>query len=149
MLSFNNYSEEEIEKMGLFPKGRYRIRIIESKPASNKDQINLLVQAYAEDGDTVNIKAYLSTNGKYMLRLLRHFCFATGLDHKWESKSLSYEDCKNKECLADVDIDIGKERYDQFGQPNGKWDDKNVIIDWSKLGSTDAPVQEFNDTIPF
>lgn len=158
-LDYEPMTEEQIDKMGLLPPGRYRFRCVEATPKlskQNNPMIQATLQIKHEDGSVHNLIAYLGTNGKFMMRMLRHYCEATGKMKEYDAKKVDHTTIHGTEGLVLLDIKKGGPRFDD---PTRNYDDQNNIVDYFKMDASigaDGGMKplpkaedEFNDTINF
>ncbi len=153
MLDYTPLTEEQIDRMGLI-EGRHKFKVISSEPGfSNKGipQINLELRIPLEDGTSQLIKAYLSTNGQFMMRRFRHFCRSTGTMNLYETKKVTPDACLGLTGEVDLGIEKGGEI---LGSPGRFYPNKTIILDFvgDKLPSDDAkeePIFDELDAIPF
>lgn len=144
MLSFAPLSE--IELLNLMPDGTYDFLVKEANhhrsQTTGNESIKLTLAVYDNNGREHKVYCYLTP--AYM-KLLAHFCNATGLTQAYEAGSLSAAMCVNQagKCI------IGRDEP-EFGS---KYSPKNVIVDFLKRESVDPPKSvidpHLNDDIPF
>jgi hypothetical protein len=144
-------TEEQIDRLGLLPKGEYEFRVIESEDTisqkSGKPQIKAKLRVKDSDGNPRTITAYLGTNGQFMLRQLRHFCRSTGLMKEYEARKICADTIFGSEGI--VSLDIGEGGISENGI---LYPDKNIIVDF--IGDKEPAkvvnkLDELNDDIPF
>lgn len=153
-LHFKAKTEEQISAMGLLNKGRYALTLVQSRQHISKtsggESICLLWKVVF-DNEEYFIEDYIGVTHKLMLMKLRHLCEATGKMDLYNSEVISNNDfVPGMTCMADVDVQKGKERDD-----GGKFDDKNTIKDYliEPIGDAITEVKhdsnDMNDDIPF
>lgn len=131
MLQYEPMTEEQIDKLGLLPKGEYSFRIIGADDVisqkSGKPQIKAMMRIKDNDGGVRAIPVYLGTNGQFMLRILRHFCRSTGLMKEYEEKNVCADTVIGAEGVVSLDIEEGGLMTDGS---NRKFNDKNIVVDF-------------------
>lgn len=142
MLNFNPLTEEELQT--LLGEGQYEflVRNAEvhiSKTSGNKS-IKLTIAVYDDKGKEFLLFVYLTVN---FMRLLKHFCDATGLTENYLKGQLTPQDCIGKHGLCQVAIEK---------QEGTAYPPKNVIKDFitsDKLAKKPQTVDFEDDALPF
>lgn len=157
MLDYEPMTEEQIDKYGLLERGDYKFKVVSAKDGHSQKtglpQIEAGLRVYAPDGNRA-ITIYLSTNGQYMLRMLRHFCESANLMEAYNAKKICAATILSSEGICSIDIEIGKERTDG---KSGNYPNKNVVTDYLKSSDKVAEVKPTltqdntisDDEIPF
>lgn len=146
MMTFTPKSEDEIKEEGLAPDGDYDFDVLEAENAkSKKGNPMIKVKLGVYHGESVRWHVY-----DYLLEAmsakLRHFCDSTGLLAKYESGTLSADDCKGRSGKVRLVIDQDKEQ---------KYPPKNSVKDYvvrkAKPLGTKAPQapEPPDDDVPF
>lgn len=97
-MQFHPKTEKEIAEQGLWPKGEYDFEVVKSDPAVSGPKskkpgvefIKLNVRIFNQDGAFKFVNAILHPSVDAQLR---HFCVAGNLLKKYETGTLSAEDC--------------------------------------------------------
>lgn len=152
MLDYQPMTEEEIDKLGLL-EGKFKFRVIQADDTFSKSsgvpQIELKLRVEDGSGNPSVIKTYLSTNGQFMLRRLRHFCRATGLMAEYEARKMCASVCLGVDGVVELGIEKGQPMPDGSGR---NFADKTTVVDFIERDSSDFKAKkkdEFNDDIPF
>jgi len=149
-MQFTPRSAKEIAEAQLWPKAKYPFEVVKAEPAKSGPKskvpgtpfIKLNVQIWNTSGASRYVNGILHPN---MEAQLRNFCEATGLMDKYESGSLSAEDCVGKAGVLKLGIE----------DDNNGYPPKNVIKDFvvpkanAKINPADVPSVEEDDSIPF
>lgn len=136
MLTFQPKTEEELKKTVLLPKGEYDFEVIGAEEAVSKqgnDMIKLTLKVYDTDGTTTTVFDYLLASLEYKVK---HFCDTTGLIAEYQSGALTVDMCLNK--CGKCKLDIEKDK-------TGKYDDKNVVKDYTGMAINASDI----DDVPF
>lgn len=120
-MRFTPKSEEEVIKGGLLAKGNYQFEVrqaVEKKSKAGNQMMELVLCLWDKEGREYSIYDYLMDNVAYKVR---HFCYATGLQDKYEAGTLHDIDCvgKSGECKIFV-------REDKSGQ----YPPRNAVADY-------------------
>lgn len=137
-MRFTPFSKEDAEKARstLLPAGRYDALVrkaTEKVSKSGNDMLELEVEVFHDEGSMIVFDYLLST--EKMIWRLRHFCEAAGLLDKYDTGTLTAEDC--------VDINIAVElEHDKPKDP--KYQTRNRIKEYmpSQFGSNAAPAKK-------
>ena len=136
MLDYQPMTEEEIDRIGLL-EGKFRFRVMEATDTISKSsrlpQIELKLRIFVDDGSNRTITTYLSTNGQFMLRRLRHFCRATNLMTEYEARRMCADTCLNVEGIVELAIEKGQPMNDGS---NRNYPDKIAVVDFIENNSS-------------
>lgn len=137
MFNFKPVSEEEA--LGLLPVGEYDFSVKHAENATSKKgnpMIKLLLEIYDTHGKSRLITDYLMEALAYKLR---HFCYATGLESKYEAGSFDAADCIGKSGKCKIKI----EESDGYAP-------KNAAQDYIKSDGVTKKNDDFIDSeLPF
>ena len=153
MLQYEPMTEEQIDKLGLI-EGRFRFRVIQADDVISKNsglpQIELKIRVQDSDGNPRIIKCFLSTNGQFMLRRLRHFCRATNLMKEYEAKKMCAAVCLDAIGIVDLAIKKGQP---MDNNPGRNFPDKTEVVDFIESDDSIKPEAKkddfYSDEIPF
>lgn len=92
-MRFKPLSEEEVARAGLLEKGTYPFEVrqaVQKKSKAGNDMIELVLCVWDKNGREYLVYDYLMESSEYKLR---HFCYTTGLQEKYDSGELRDTDC--------------------------------------------------------
>jgi hypothetical protein len=148
-MKFQPKTEADLNNERLCPEGIYPFEVLNAiegqSKSSGADMITLKMRLFVGSEDTYLIDDYLLDSVAYKLF---HFCAYTGLSHKYESGSLTAEDCKGKQGFLKLGIQKGKKKDD-----GTYWSDKNTVKDYVRNEGVKPNVisspQSGADDVPF
>ena len=144
-LQFTPKSEDDLKQFDLLPAGEYDFEVLAAEHAVSKTSgapmIKLKLGVYRPNGSQQFVWDYLVGA---MEAKLRHFCDTTGLLGKYQSGSLTPEDCNGRSGKLKLAVEQDK---------NGKYPHKNVAKDYvcRKAKPLTPPANEgpAEDDVPF
>lgn len=151
-MQFTPKTEEELEQEGLLEEGRYPFTIKKAdEKTSKKNQPYFNVKLFVHAPDERDWHIYDNPSPAFMAHKLRHLCYGTGLEAKYEAGTLTCDDLIERQGYVEIGIQKAK----------GAFPAKNVVIDYvveseaapakpvpAKGASTEAPPPE-DDDVPF
>lgn len=153
-MKFDPKTDKELELMEIVPEGLYPCEVADAKDKvsrSGNEMIELKLKLWDEMGRERLVFDYLLPQ---MAKKLKHFAVASGMLDKYDHGSISAMDCIGKSITAEIGIQEGQDKPDG----SGKYPAKNAVKDYmiatpqdmaAKRASQAAPVDQFNDSIPF
>jgi hypothetical protein len=144
-LNFKPKSEKEISEQMLAPEGDYDFEVLSSEAQVSKKgnpMIKIKIGIYRGDTMANHVFDYLLTS---MEHKLRHFCDTTGLLAKYESGTLSADDCAGR---------AGRVRLIVEQDEAQKYPAKNVVKDYilrtaKPLSAATKQSTPEDDDVPF
>ncbi len=116
-------TEEECARGDLLPEGTYETVVRAAEEQTSKagnDMLKLTLDVYGPDGVVV-VWDYLLEK---MAHKLRHFCYACGLEKKYEAGTLTAEDCEGHTVATEIVVKKSKDP---------KYSDQNAVEDYQKF----------------
>lgn len=145
MLNYTPLSKEQDKLRNVFPAGKYPFTVkgVEEKYCKNKINKMLVVELSVINPENkhLTVTDWIMLDIEGMEWKLRHFCDATGLIDKYDSKTLSIKDIENK--FGIVKLTIGE--YDR----NGETVKVNRVADYLVKDAAIADKDLFNDALSF
>jgi hypothetical protein len=145
-ISFQPKSEDELKKTDLLEAGDYDFEVLSAEHAisqkSGNPMIKLKLGVYRPNGNQQWVWDYLIGSVEFKLR---HFCDTTGLLGKYQSGTLTPEDCNGRSGKVRIAIDEDK---------SGKYPPKNTVKDYvcrpaKPITPPTASEPDPNDDVPF
>ena len=143
-MNFTPLSEQELQSLSLLDEGKYKFKVLKTdhrtSQKSGNDYFNLKLLVISEKGQQRTIYDTLLFAGKMMYKT-RHFCYATGLNERYESGELLPGECEGKE----GELFIVKSTNRLTGEA------QNSVRDYVMKDEVSSPVQfePFSDALPF
>lgn len=149
-MNFTPLNEEEIQVASLLPEGLYNYLVIKSEDKVSKagnEYIGLTIKVWDNIGKEHQIFTNLA-----LIKLLKHFCDANGMQEEYNSGNVPAEKCFNKSG-GHVIIGIEGEKPNPNG---GMYRAKNIVKDYV-ISSDDDSIKKplfsdknfISDDIPF
>lgn len=142
-LEFTPKKDEEL--ISLLKEGEGQFTVIKATKKTSKNgnpMIELILKCWDREGNEGNIFDYIIINETiFSMRKIKHFCYAAGIEEKYESGKLNAYDCENRSGNLVIGIQSDKE---------GKYPDKNCVSDYlKKKEENNSSNEKLDDDIPF
>lgn len=143
-LEFTPKTEKEVSSLLQEGVGQFEVlKALKKISQAGNSYIALTLKCWDKDGNQGLIfENIMNGEHPFILRKIRHFCYAVGLENEYESGKLNADMCLGRSGIILIGIQKDK---------NGKNPDKNCALDFlkplekSKLTST--PLKELNDNL--
>jgi hypothetical protein len=101
-MRFTSYTDKQLEELNLIPNGEYKADVTSAEDKSDKNGSGMIV---------LNLNVYDANGRPRLMRdwllesfpvKLKHFCYASGLEAKYDSGEITARDCVGKEIVVSI-----------------------------------------------
>jgi hypothetical protein len=146
-MNFTPRTEQELKEINLLPDGKYHYEVIDAmddvSKKSGNEMIKLILRIYDKQDKAHTVYDYLLSAMEFKLL---HFCEANDLQSKYQSGSLTAEDCISKKGIVEIYM---QEASGSYGPKNSVRDyivNADVLVESSVNQTKD---EFFSDDVPF
>lgn len=129
-MNFTPKTEEQLDKEGLLPKGKYPFEVLTAEDTRSKrtgaDMIAMEIRVFGDGGAENKVKDWLVSS---YLRKLFNFAKVTGLSGRYHAGNLCAADCRGRQGWVLLEVEEGGPK--NLANPDGeKYPSKNVVKDY-------------------